>query len=950
MSKFFFYTLLFILAQIIFFLPAKAASPGDDPSHHNWFELNATPYTGGDNTGDGGTGNPDDLNYYYVGQSFKANIKINVGGTNGSNAANIWIDYDPTQITVSNLKTGNFFSNWAGQDISNGRVKSSAYEIANYAAGLGNFGSIDINLNLNQPTESNYGVASPAMLDINTGAIGATTESNISYNGSDILDSVEDFRFHVWADTRAPYATNPSPSHGMQNVAIDSAYSFELRDSLNGLGDHSGVGTGVDTSAGTIMVDDGGGNNINYKIWSSYHCSGVWGSNLCQVSLNPPSPAGISGDARNWKYNHIYTVQISNFQDLASPNQDQLGDANGPNTMSTQTWQFSTEKDLVAPRLATLVPARGSTNNSIDTNIIIDVVDKKTYPGSISGTGIEPNSCRINVSANGNLIKTYQIGDPELTITSINYGVRFSIDPVSDFGQNEIISVSVYDCVDLASVPNMMTTDTYTFLTVDQDPPYIYSAQPVNDGGVAASGTLSFEIRDDGVGVNLDKTIFYINGDYYTNHGGAGQVTSNGTKITFADSFDFNGNNYAGDTTSVIASSSGYIFFIDPELDFLDQETVPILFYTEDNNQNIMEREVYGVTVNGGLPQICGNGQREGNEVCDDGNFISGDGCAANCLSDETCGNKILDAGEACDDGNTQDGDGCDGVCQKESCPNCPTCPSCANGSSYCGQESSWDSEKNQCIGTKKCYFGTNIVINSTPDIFDLRAEQINESSVLVSFRTSVETKSMVAYGLNKVSHVNLNKETKFGYDHLSDESEYQTTNHSIVVDNLISGRLYFLRPILNKNNMLSAGDEIKITPKFKTIIKENTEELECEPEICNPHIIYLNKDCPPLDCPTQICVDKEKACPETEIQKEIVEIEKVIYKDKLIVSKKIKEIIKEISTQDVVAEKMQDLALEINGRSPKKNNEIIKADRDTEYVKFSGKAKPFENIIIIIY
>lgn len=62
----------------------------------------------------------------------------------------------------------------------------------------------------------------------------------------------------------------------------------------------------------------------------------------------------------------------------------------------------------------------------------------------------------------------------------------------------------------------------------------------------------------------------------------------------------------------------------------------------------------------------CGDGVQQGNdEVCDDGNTVSGDGCSADCRSDETCGNSIVDtaAGEMCDDGNTVDGDACRGDC-----------------------------------------------------------------------------------------------------------------------------------------------------------------------------------------------------------------------------------------------------------------------------------------------
>jgi cysteine-rich repeat protein len=65
---------------------------------------------------------------------------------------------------------------------------------------------------------------------------------------------------------------------------------------------------------------------------------------------------------------------------------------------------------------------------------------------------------------------------------------------------------------------------------------------------------------------------------------------------------------------------------------------------------------------------ICGNGRTEGGEACDDGNRTDGDGCEANCLSDEQCGNGHRDITEGCDDGNLADGDGCQGDCQLPGC------------------------------------------------------------------------------------------------------------------------------------------------------------------------------------------------------------------------------------------------------------------------------------------
>ncbi|MCB9617643.1 MAG: hypothetical protein H6722_34850, partial [Sandaracinus sp.] len=49
------------------------------------------------------------------------------------------------------------------------------------------------------------------------------------------------------------------------------------------------------------------------------------------------------------------------------------------------------------------------------------------------------------------------------------------------------------------------------------------------------------------------------------------------------------------------------------------------------------------------VPGTCGDEFVDLDEVCDDGNRTSGDGCAADCQSDETCGNGVRDVGEACD-------------------------------------------------------------------------------------------------------------------------------------------------------------------------------------------------------------------------------------------------------------------------------------------------------------
>ncbi|MES1183489.1 MAG: DUF4215 domain-containing protein [Myxococcales bacterium] len=108
---------------------------------------------------------------------------------------------------------------------------------------------------------------------------------------------------------------------------------------------------------------------------------------------------------------------------------------------------------------------------------------------------------------------------------------------------------------------------------------------------------------------------------------------------------------------------------------------------------------------------VCGNGDLEPGEFCDDGNTDDDDGCSGDCTTldpdydcsavGETCtkvvicGDGVLQGDEACDDGNTDAGDGCsddcgmveDGwQCVRPGKP-CVKPPVCGNGRMEQGEE-----------------------------------------------------------------------------------------------------------------------------------------------------------------------------------------------------------------------------------------------------------------------
>ena len=99
---------------------------------------------------------------------------------------------------------------------------------------------------------------------------------------------------------------------------------------------------------------------------------------------------------------------------------------------------------------------------------------------------------------------------------------------------------------------------------------------------------------------------------------------------------------------------------------------------------------------------VCGDGAVTGDEACDDGNVVAGDGCSADCHTVQagyncpetggactpsvvSCPNAQIDAGEECDDGNSAGNDGCSANCKVESGYVCPSAGQACKLKEYCG-------------------------------------------------------------------------------------------------------------------------------------------------------------------------------------------------------------------------------------------------------------------------
>jgi cysteine-rich repeat protein len=110
----------------------------------------------------------------------------------------------------------------------------------------------------------------------------------------------------------------------------------------------------------------------------------------------------------------------------------------------------------------------------------------------------------------------------------------------------------------------------------------------------------------------------------------------------------------------------------------------------------------------------CGDGTKDAGEQCDDGNFISGDGCSAACLLEGDCGDGNVGAGEECDDGNATSGDGCSSTCQLETvCGN-----GAVEGAEQCddGNTSNGDGCSSQCVLETVCGDGQTEGIEQCDD------------------------------------------------------------------------------------------------------------------------------------------------------------------------------------------------------------------------------------------
>lgn len=107
---------------------------------------------------------------------------------------------------------------------------------------------------------------------------------------------------------------------------------------------------------------------------------------------------------------------------------------------------------------------------------------------------------------------------------------------------------------------------------------------------------------------------------------------------------------------------------------------------------------------------MCGDGVRDANEECDDGNTDNCDGCTADCRIETGCGDGVQCGSEACDDGNLNACDGCSPTCEIEAgtvCGDGIVNSTCGEECDPPGVECSFTCKRtNEALGTRHFSFG----------------------------------------------------------------------------------------------------------------------------------------------------------------------------------------------------------------------------------------------------
>ncbi|MCK4459752.1 MAG: DUF3344 domain-containing protein, partial [Methanosarcinales archaeon] len=353
------------------------------------------------------------------------------------------------------------------------------------------------------------------------GTSGNTGWENITFNGDCTsnglgpihLEGEDDTNPNVWCTGCGKYWIYYDVANLVNAGSINTATNTQINGSINGPA----------YATMLVVVLEGGDNPRNITYWvndgSDYapcttYFSGtvdmgfVVGANLTMMHITAFDPS--CSDCLKFNGNTLDTSMItSNYFDLNTWNVFDYLASSGNNawsnngddsyvTIANTILILDHGEDETPPCTTDHDPAPNATWVPRDTDVVVHVKD--------DGAGVNESTIVMMVEGadvTGNIV---------ITGTKTDYTLTYN--PTTDFDYEQVVNVTI-DASDLASSPNAMETDVYSFTikSIDYWQPYTTDHDPApGETTVLLDTDITVYMRDDHDGVNLSTIAMTVNG------------------------------------------------------------------------------------------------------------------------------------------------------------------------------------------------------------------------------------------------------------------------------------------------------------------------------------------------------------------------------------------------------------------------------------------------------